>query len=287
MNTVATTLNIGGAATTLTLGTTGSNIFSLRGTGAVTLPVGTDAQRPTAATGMMRFNTTSTAFEGYNGTGWAAIGSGGGTTTQVYTTTGTNTWTKPTGLKRIKVTVVGGGGGGANDSGTASDFNGSGAGGGCAIKWIEAAALGTTETATVGTGGAGKTGATDGAGTAGGTTSFGAHCSATGGGGGAQCASSFVTPATPGTGSSGTINLSGEYGGITYYLSTDLATSTTFSGKGGDSILGIGGASKVAPSAGQNGQGYGSGGAAGVSTSTTDYNGGNGASGIIIVEEFY
>jgi len=46
-------------------------------TGAAKLPVGTDAERPTAATGQMRFNTTANSFEGYNGSVWGAIGGGG------------------------------------------------------------------------------------------------------------------------------------------------------------------------------------------------------------------
>jgi len=44
--------------------------------GAAELPVGTEAQRPTAATGLMRFNTDSGSFEGYNGTAWGSIGGG-------------------------------------------------------------------------------------------------------------------------------------------------------------------------------------------------------------------
>lgn len=44
------------------------------GTGAVKLPVGTDGQRPTAATGQIRFNSTSSAFEGYDGSAWSGFG---------------------------------------------------------------------------------------------------------------------------------------------------------------------------------------------------------------------
>jgi len=44
------------------------------GTGALKVPVGTSGQRPTAATGQVRFNTTDTQFEGYNGTAWSSIG---------------------------------------------------------------------------------------------------------------------------------------------------------------------------------------------------------------------
>jgi len=51
-------------------------------TDAVTLPVGTEAQRPTAVKGMFRFNDDLDAFEGYNGTEWGSVGggaTGGGT----------------------------------------------------------------------------------------------------------------------------------------------------------------------------------------------------------------
>ena len=46
------------------------------GTGALKLPNGTTAQRPTAATGQIRFNTTSTEFEGYNGSAWGELAAG-------------------------------------------------------------------------------------------------------------------------------------------------------------------------------------------------------------------
>jgi hypothetical protein len=51
------------------------------GTGAITVPAGTTAQEPTGVQGMLRFNTTTTTFEGYNGTVWGAIGGGGGGST--------------------------------------------------------------------------------------------------------------------------------------------------------------------------------------------------------------
>jgi hypothetical protein len=41
----------------------------------IRLPLGTTAQRPAApATGMIRFNTSNTMFEGYTGTAWAGLG---------------------------------------------------------------------------------------------------------------------------------------------------------------------------------------------------------------------
>jgi hypothetical protein len=44
------------------------------GTDAMLLPVGTTLQRPTGATGYLRFNTTTAAFEGYNGASWTSVG---------------------------------------------------------------------------------------------------------------------------------------------------------------------------------------------------------------------
>ena len=36
-------------------------------------PVGTTAQRPTAQTGMLRYNSTTSRLEYYNGTAWVSI----------------------------------------------------------------------------------------------------------------------------------------------------------------------------------------------------------------------
>ena len=47
--------------------------------GAANIPSGADGDRPgTPAAGQFRFNTTSTSFEGYDGSAWGAIGGGGG-----------------------------------------------------------------------------------------------------------------------------------------------------------------------------------------------------------------
>ena len=48
-------------------------------TGWIDLPAGTDGERGSPTSGAIRFNTTSTAFEGYNGSAWGALG-GGNTT---------------------------------------------------------------------------------------------------------------------------------------------------------------------------------------------------------------
>lgn len=55
-------------------------------TGALTLPAGTTADRSGLTTqGMVRYNTTLSTFEGYNGTDWGAIGGGGGGTIDTIT----------------------------------------------------------------------------------------------------------------------------------------------------------------------------------------------------------
>jgi hypothetical protein len=63
-------------------GTTG--IVSFPTTSAITLPNGTTGQQPTGVAGMLRFNSTTTQFEGYNGTSWASVSGGAaGSNTQV------------------------------------------------------------------------------------------------------------------------------------------------------------------------------------------------------------
>ena len=59
------------------------------GTDAVKLPAGTDAQRPSAAEGLIRLNTDSDRFEGYNDGNWHALGQGtGNLTSDVYAANG-------------------------------------------------------------------------------------------------------------------------------------------------------------------------------------------------------
>ena len=57
-----------------TTGFTASSDSTFTSTGALSISKGTTGQRPTPASGMLRFNTTTTEFEGYNGTAWASVG---------------------------------------------------------------------------------------------------------------------------------------------------------------------------------------------------------------------
>lgn len=53
-----------------------SGVTSVSGTGAVGLPVGTTAQRPTPASGQVRLNSETGEFEGYSSSAWQSIGGG-------------------------------------------------------------------------------------------------------------------------------------------------------------------------------------------------------------------
>ena len=76
--TVGLTTPAAGKFTTLSVPTVSTDV-TFSSTGAVTLPAGTTAQLPTGVAGMIRYNTSSNSFEGYNGTSWGSIG-GGNTT---------------------------------------------------------------------------------------------------------------------------------------------------------------------------------------------------------------
>lgn len=71
-------------AARLTFGSTGDATFTgnvlLSSTGYLDLPTGTTGQRPGSPnSGMIRFNSTTVSFEGYNGTSWGSLGGAGAT----------------------------------------------------------------------------------------------------------------------------------------------------------------------------------------------------------------
>ena len=135
---------------------------------------------------------------------------GGLQSMNVFNTSGSHTWTKPSGTKRVKVFVTGGGGGGM--SGPSNDNPGSsGGGGGTAIKVIDVTSI-SSVSVTVGAGGAGNS-TSSGVryGNGGGTSSFGSHCSATGGGAG-YAGNDDRYGGIGGVGSGGDLNLHGDSG---------------------------------------------------------------------------
>jgi hypothetical protein len=230
----------------------------------------------TAGTGIS-INATSNTIS-------STVTGGGNYVMQVFTDTtpGGVTWTKPANLVAVKVTIVGGGGGTAPSTTSPVAYPGAG-GGGAAIDYIPAPSIPGPVTVTVGVAGTAPS-------TTGGTSSFGALASATGG-----------SPAGGGAGSNGTYNISGEAGAIgVNSLSTPATPSFRVSqgGRGGNSILGFGGLATSfiitsgppgAPSrAGSAGSGYGGGAGSPVGPGNPPSTAGaSGSQGIVIVEEFY
>ena len=120
---------LSGTTTIVAVTSTGATVtgdLAVSGTGAVTLPVGTTAERPTPVTGMNRYNSTLVATEYYNGTAWVSSSAGaftatGGTVTtangfKYHTFTSSGTFTV-LGNGAVEALVVAGGGGSANVAG--------------------------------------------------------------------------------------------------------------------------------------------------------------------------
>lgn len=188
------------------------------------------------------------------GTYTAATNSSG--TPLVWNSNGSLTFTVPTGITRVKVTVVGGGGAGGGGS-----YGSGGAGGGTAIKIVTGLTPGGTVAVTVGNGGAGVY---DSSGGNGGTSSFAAYATATGGPGGSRTNNGSAG----GLGASGDLNIRGCGGNY---------PNGTESGAGGASFMGGGaGAYVTSPVGGAYG-----GGGAGSGGALIGY---AGASGVVVVE---
>lgn len=188
--------------------------------------------------------------------------------TQVFTASGT--FVVPDGINCCHVRTIGGGGGGGSSPAVANNLGGGGgSSGGYAEKWCEVAP-GQSIAATVG--GAGPAGIGGNSGGNGGTSSFGAFCSATGGGGGNWNGN---TNAIGGVGAGGDVNLYGSGG----QQGTKDGTAP-IGGGGGNPPFG-GGATSASYAAGYAAQGYGAGGGGGGGTGN---NGGAGAPGLVIVE---
>jgi hypothetical protein len=96
---VAATGNVSANNVTITTTLTGNNAnlsgqVNMTSTGAVLVPAGTTGERPSPSTGLFRFNSSLTRFEGYNGTNWGTLGGAtGGGNDQVFYENGQNVTT--------------------------------------------------------------------------------------------------------------------------------------------------------------------------------------------------
>jgi Protein of unknown function (DUF2793) len=208
----------------------------------------------------------------------------GARSVQVFAASGT--WTRPAGIRKLLVEVIGGGGGGGGVTGVAAAVGagGGGGGGGSARELLDVSATASV-VVTVGAGGiAGAL--TGGVGGTGGTTLFGALCSATGGAGGAGMVAAatllIANGGAPGSGTGGTTNAQGSAGGIGLRLSGTIGVA----GSGGCSVLGGGPLGVAVAGNGANGVTPGSGGGGAFSNAAVARTGGVGANGYIIVWEF-
>ena len=177
----------------------------------------------------------------------------------------------PNGVSLLRVRLCGGGGGGG--AGTPS-FGGGGGGAGGYAEGIVPVTPGQVFPIVIAQGGTPGLANGTPAG-AGGTSSFGAVMSASGGFGGASGAT-YAFGGSPGAGAGGAINIGGGYG------SDGNGGSYVFAGNGGASFFGGGGRAAAASSAAQQvaeAPGSGGGGCYGVQG-----NGGPGAPGIVVVE---
>jgi len=200
---------------------------------------------------------------------WADAG-GGLQSIQSFTSSGSYTWTKPAGITKVKVIVTGAGGGGMQSAGGETAGGG---GGGTAIKIVDVSSI-SSVSVTVGAGAVGSTSASSPSGQ-GGTSSFGSHCSATGGTSGSQSTAPAggvaYSGGEGGVGSNGDINL---HGGTSFRTG-----SLNMQAPGGDSFWGGGGRGS---DGGTNINGY-NGGGGGNSYGSGSGTGGN---GVVYVEEY-
>lgn len=181
---------------------------------------------------------------------------------QVFTANGT--FTIPTGVTALKVTVVGGGGGGP----VGGNFGGGG--GATAIKWLTGLTAGNTLAVTIGAGGAGKVSTgSQASGNAGGnsTVASGTQTITTITGGGAPATDSSVSLQSASTATNGDINIG----------------SRPFFSNGQNSLFGFGGAF-VNSNTGGAATGYGAGGANGGSQGCGYSNSTSGTAGIVVFE---
>lgn len=203
-------------------------------------------------------------------------------TIEIFTTSGT--WTCPTGINAVEISLVGagGGGGGSNGAGTASGGGGSGAYLiGNMIKVVPT----TTYTVTIGALGAGGVGDNDG--TTGGLTSMvtaEGTVSCAGGVGGVK-ASAGGTGGGGGASSGGTYAASTSTAGARFITTAGASGGTRGGGNSGGGASGpFGkGATGVASSVtGANATGYGAGGSG--EGANNNVGGGAGSPGIVIIK---
>lgn len=250
------------------------------GVSPVTVRDDTLMSRRISVTGGLAIDTTATGGIVIDASG--VSGGGGSFTPAITVLTSGTTWTTPgdiTASTVFKITMAGGGGGGGGHNTTNGEAAGGGAGG-ALVVYVTGLTASTGYTYAIGSAGTGGTAApTDGS--AGGNTTLTIGATTyTANGGGAGAAAQGGAGGTGGTATNGDINITGQAGSG----SGGTASAATPGVAGGSPGLGLGvggGAQRNTGGSGLPGTGYGAGGGGGTHTSAT---GGNGTTGVIIIE---
>lgn len=205
---------------------------------------------------------------------------------QKFSTPGTFTYTPSAGLVSADFECLGagaGGGGIANASAGATQSAGGGGAGSYSRIIATAATIGSSQTVTVGSGGAGGNSGPTG-GTVGGDSSVGSICIGKGGGGGGG--GTAAVGGAGGVAGTGTVTTVGNAGGSG--TSYSVITAVAPQGVGASSIFGgAPGMTFITGAAGLAATGFGSGGNGGsVYNASGGVSGGNGSGGLVIITEF-
>jgi hypothetical protein len=241
---------------------------------------------PVNPVGSIVYDISTNTFKGLFNSGWGLITQGSSTSPTVHTyTSGTGSWSRPSGCLYIKVKMVGGGGGGGA-SGTAS-FGSASAGGASSFATLAAGGGGAGSQTTSATGGTASLGSgplgTVIAGARGGGASF-TNLSVVqiwGGMGGATPFSGAGGGGTDGAAGTDAVANSGSGGGG----GGGGSLANTYSGSGGsaggyvEAIISNFSAAPFSYAVGSAGSG--------ASAGTSGSAGGNGSAGYIVVEEYY
>lgn len=256
-------------------------------------------------------SSTSWPFQIYDGSNWVTVGylnpvthsfivGGGFVNVKQYTEAGNFIYTPTSGTTIVEIEIVGGGGGGGcvlTDGASNVKCSAAGGGAGAYSKgFYNIAIIGASQSITVGAGGVGQKDVIAAGGT-GGQTSVGSLLTAPGGTGGGSTRPSFLSNGfgmtqggfPNGVGTGGFLHCTGQPGSPGIVLNNAYATA----GNGGSSFFG-GGAigystAGVGPSEGNgtNATSSGAGGAGALmNISASNFAGGNGADGAVIITEY-
>jgi hypothetical protein len=277
-STTSTITNADGSITYLTCNSSGTI-----GVNGIVFPTGTQTKAVNTVADIVSTTPSTGQALVWNGTIWGPGSVAGrllsvnvytnqsGDATTYQTGGGSATWTRPSGCTSTLVYVTGGGGGArVNDN---SYRGAGGGGGGTSIRWI----TNVDATVAVTWGSGGGYSRNGGRGGTGGTSSFGAYCSATGGQGGLT--DSPYEGGLGGSATGGDMNIPGGGGEMAHDSNREGGGGMSFWHKAGSNHHCCGGSYVVTAGRWGSGGGYGY-----YSQNAFDF--GNGGGGVVVVYSY-